>query len=49
MPRNEISRKFLMDPRLNGVIMTGSYRTGKCCANCGLTCMFWLRPAERMP
>lgn len=29
MPRNEISRKFLMDPRLNGVIMTGSYRTGK--------------------
>lgn len=29
MPRNEISRKFLMDPRLKGVIMTGSYRTGK--------------------
>lgn len=29
MPRNEISHKFLMDPRLNGVIMTGSYRTGK--------------------
>lgn len=29
MPRNEISRKFLMDRRLNGVIMTGSYRTGK--------------------
>ena len=29
MPRNEISRKFLMDPRLNGVIMTGSFRTGK--------------------
>lgn len=29
MPRNEISRKFLMDPHLNGVIMTGSFRTGK--------------------
>lgn len=28
MPRNEISHKFLMDERLNGVIMTGSYRTG---------------------
>lgn len=29
MPRNEISHKFLMDPRLNGIIMTGSYRTGR--------------------
>ncbi len=29
IPRNEISRKFLLDPRLNGVIMTGSYRTAK--------------------
>lgn len=29
MPRNEISHKFLTDPRLHGVIMTGSYRTGK--------------------
>lgn len=28
MPRNEISNKFLMDSRLHGVIMTGSYRTG---------------------
>lgn len=29
MPRNEISEKFLMDSRLNGIIMTGSYQAGK--------------------
>lgn len=29
IPRNEIARKFLMDKRLNGVIITGLHQTGK--------------------